>query len=140
MYLVNSILKETRGRWITKYQVLLFFMLRQLEITASLRNGDEMAWNLAVSEPNLCKCSTKLSLYKKFLKTFVKFTEKDMHQSLFFRAFCNFKRKLWHKCFPLNSDFFKKTFFLQNAFRSLLLLLEKSLRKYTEPTTRMLLQ
>ena len=117
MYLVNIILKEIRGRWITKYQVLLFFMLRQLKTTASLRNGDDTAWNLAISEPNFCKCSTKLSFYKKFLKNFVKFTEKDMHQNLFFRTFCNFKRRLWHKCFPLISDFFKKTFFFTKCLQ-----------------------
>ena len=43
MCLVSIILKEIRGRWIRKYQVLLFFMLRQIKTTASLRNGDEVA-------------------------------------------------------------------------------------------------
>ena len=108
-------------------------MLRQLKTTNSLRNGDEVAWNLAISEANLCRGSTKHSFYKRFLKNFVKFTEKDLCQSLFFKTFSNFKRRLWHKCF-------KSIFFLKNAVRSLFLLLEKSLRKYTKPTTRMLLQ
>ena len=39
MYLVSIIM----GGWIRKYQVLLFFMLRQLKTAASLRNGDEVA-------------------------------------------------------------------------------------------------
>ena len=43
MCLVSIILKEIRGRWIRKYQVLLFFMLRQLKTTASLRNSDKVA-------------------------------------------------------------------------------------------------
>ena len=108
MCLVSIILKEIRGRWIRKYQVLLFFMLRQLKTTDSLINSDEVAWNLAISEANLCRGSTKHSFYKTFLKNFVKFTEKDLCQSLFFKTFCNFKRRLWHKCFPLNSKIFQK--------------------------------
>ena len=105
MCLVSIILKEIRGRWIRKYQVLLFFMLRQLKTTASLRNGDEVARNLTISEANLCKGSTKHSFYKTFFN-FVKFTEKDLCQSLFFKIFCNFKRRLCHKCFALNSEMF----------------------------------
>ena len=115
MCLVSIILKEIRSGWIRKYQILLFFMLKQLKTTASLRNGDEVAWNLAISETNLCAGSMKQSFYKTFLKNFVKFTEKDLCLSLFFKTFCNFKRRLWHKCFPFNSEIFKKQFFLQNA-------------------------
>ena len=95
MCLVSIILKEIRGRWIRKYQVLLFFMLRQLKTTDSLINSDEVAWNLAISEANLCRGSQN-SFYKTFLKNFVKFTEKDLCQSLFFKTFCNFKRGLAH--------------------------------------------
>ena len=138
--MVSIILKEIRGGWIRKYQVLLFLMLRQLKTTASLRNGDEVAWNLAISEANLCRSSTKHSFYKTFLKNFVKFTETDLCQSLFFKTFCNFKRRLAQLFFFWILTFFKNKFFLRNAFRSLLLLLEKSLRKYTKPTTRMLVQ
>ena len=144
MCLVSIILKEIRGRWIRKYQVLLFFMLRQLKTTDSLINSDEVAWNLAISEANLCRGSTKHSFYKTFLKNFVKFTEKDLCQSLLFKTFFNFKRRFWRKCFPLNSETFLKHIFLRNAFRSLLLLLEKPLRNPWEinakPTTRILLQ
>ena len=112
MCLVSIILKEIKGGWMRKYQVLLFFMLRQLEATASVRNGDEVAWSLAISETNLCRGSTKHSFDKTFLKNFVKLTEKDLCQSLFFKIFCNFKRRLWHKCFRLNSEIFQKQKFL----------------------------
>ena len=112
MCLVSIVLKEIRSGWIRKYQVLLFFMLRQLKTTDSLINNDDVAWNLAISEANLCRGSTKHSFYKTFLKNFVKFTEKDLCQSLFFKTFCNFKRRLWHKCFPLNSEIFQKDFFV----------------------------
>ena len=117
MYLVIIILKEIRDGWIRKDQVLLFFMLRQLKTTDSLRNGDEVAWNLAISEANLCWGSTKHSFYKTSLKNFVKFTEKDLCQSLFFKTSCNFKRRLWHKCFPLNSEFFKKQIFFAKSLQ-----------------------
>ena len=83
-------------------------MLRQLKPTDSLISSHEVAQNLAIAEANLCRGSTKHSFYKTFLKSFVKFTEKDLCQSLFFKTFCNFKRRLWHKCFPLNSEIFKK--------------------------------
>ena len=104
MCLVSIILKEIRSGWIRKYQVLLF-MLRQLKTTDSLRNSDEVPWNLAISEANLCRGSQN-SFYKTFFKNFGKFTEKDLCQSLFFKTFCNFKRRLWHKSFPLNSEIF----------------------------------
>ena len=40
--LVSIILKEFMGGWIRKYQVYLFFMLRQLKTTDSLRNSDKV--------------------------------------------------------------------------------------------------
>ena len=90
-------------------------MLRQLKTTGSLRKGDEVSWNLAISEANLCRSSTKHSFCKTFLKIFIKFTEKDLCQSLFFQLFCNFKRRLWHKRFPLNSEIFEKHIFFKIA-------------------------
>ena len=96
-------------------------MVRQLKTTDSLRNNADVAWKLAISEANLCRGSQN-SFYRTFLKNFAKFTEKDLCQSLFFKTFCNFKRRLWHKCFPLNSEIFKNTFFckmpLGHCFRS----------------------
>ena len=104
-----------------------------------MRNSDEVASNLAISEANFCRGSQN-SFCKTFLKSFVKFTEKDLCHNLFFKTFCNFKKRLWHKCFPLNSDFFKKHIFLQNTFRSLLLLLENSLRNPWEITKNLPLE
>ena len=133
------IFKKIRGRLIIKYQVLLFFMLRSLKTTEYLINSDDVPWSLAILEANICWGSTKYSFYKTFLKNFVKFTEKDLCQSFFFKTFCNFKRRLWHIVFLWILKSFKKIFFTK-CFRSLLLLLDKSLRKYTKPTTRMLVQ
>ena len=77
-------LKEIRGGWVRKYQVLLVFLLRQLRTTASLRNGNGVVWNLAISEANLCRGSTKHSFYKAFLKNFcVIYRERPVPESLF---------------------------------------------------------
>ena len=104
MCLVSIILKEIRSGWIRKYQVLLFFMLRQLKATDSLRNSDEVAWNLAISEANLCRGSQK---------SFVKFTEKNLGQSLFFNYSATLKEDSGTSAFLWILKFFKNTFFCQ---------------------------
>ena len=105
MCLVSIILKEIRGGWIRKYQALVISMLRQLKTTNSLRNSDEVAWHLAISEAKYCRGSQN-SFYKTYLKNFAKFTEKELCQSLFLKTFCKFRRRFWHKCCPFNSEIF----------------------------------
>ena len=46
MCLGRMIWKQIRGGWIRKYQVLLFFKLRQLKTTDSLINSDEVLQNI----------------------------------------------------------------------------------------------
>ena len=65
---------------------------------------------------------------KGVLKNFTKFTGKDLCQSLFsdkvaeFRAqTCNFIKRLWHRCFPVNFAKFFKNFFFIKTFWWLLL-------------------
>ena len=79
--MASIILKEIRGGWIKKYQVFLFFMLRQLKTTVSLGNGDEVASDLAISEANLCRGSTTHSSYSK--KFFEIYGERPVPESLF---------------------------------------------------------
>ena len=104
--LASIILKEIRGGWIRKYQVLLFFYVE------AIKNNwffERQWWGglkcRSISEANLCRGSQNI-FHKTFLKNFVKFTEKNLCQSLFFKTFCHFKRRHWHKCFPLNSEIF----------------------------------
>ena len=58
---------------------------------------------------------------KEVLKNFVKFIAKHLCQSLFFtkvaglRAATLLKKRLWHRCFPVNSAKFVRTPFLQNT-------------------------
>ena len=111
MCLVSIILKEIWGKWKRKYQVLLFFMLRQLKTTASLRNSDKVAWNLAISEANLCRGSTKHSFYKTFLKNFVKFTEKDLCRVSFLKYSATLKEGSGTSVFLWVLKFFKTHFF-----------------------------
>ena len=110
MCLVSIIFKKIRGGWMRKYQVLLFFMVRQLKTTDSLRNNADMAWNLAISEANLCRGS-KNSFYKTFLKNFMKFTEKDLWQVSFLKHSATLKENSGTSVFLWILKFFKNTFF-----------------------------
>ena len=68
MYLASIIFKEIRCGWIRKYQVLLFFMLRQLKTTDSLRNSDELVWNFALFQKQIFVEVLKTASTKHFLK------------------------------------------------------------------------
>ena len=95
------------------------------------RSGDmNVTWNLAAPEANLCGSSTNIAV----LKNFATFTEKDLCTSLFLKHATLLEKRPWHKCFPFNS---KKTPFLQNPLRRLLLLLGKLPRKHTYKTCQM---
>ena len=57
---------------------------------------------------------------KGILRNFAKITEKHLSQSFFFNKVAGIrpatllKKRLWHKCFPVNFAKFLKTHFLQN--------------------------
>ena len=69
----------------------------------------------------------RCAIVKGVLRNFLKFTGKHQCQSLFFNKVASlrpatlFKKRLWHKCFPLNFVKFPRTTFLQYAFVQLLL-------------------
>ena len=73
------------------------------------------------------RCSVKIAV----LKNFAKFTGKHLCQSLFFNKVAGLslqlyeKKRLWHKCFPVNFTKCLKTPFLEN--NSGLLLMNLSL-------------
>ena len=58
---------------------------------------------------------------KRVLKNFAKFTGKHLCQSLFFKKVAGvrpatlLKKRLWHRCFPVNFAKFLITSFLQNS-------------------------
>ena len=57
--------------------------------------------------------------YKKsVLRNFAKFIEKHLCQNLFIKVL---KKKLWHRCFPVNFAKFLKTSFLPEPFRQVFL-------------------
>ena len=66
-------------------------------------------------------------LKKSVLKNFLKFTGKHLCQSPFFKKVVGLrpvtllKKRLWHRCFPMNFTKFSRTLFLQNTFGRLLL-------------------
>ena len=59
---------------------------------------------------------------KGVLRNFTKFTGKHLCQSLFFNKVAGLrpatllKKRLWHRCFPVNFVKFLRTPFLQNTF------------------------
>ena len=76
------------------------------------------------------EAATRGALWKKSaLVNFTKFTGKHLCQSLFFkklaglRAATSLKKKLRHKCFPVNLAKFLRTPYLQNTSARLLLIL-----------------
>ena len=85
----------------TFYHVLLIFLQNDRHMTEAV----------------VQKCSVK----KVFFKNFAKFTGKHLCQSLFFdkvtclRPTTLLKRRLWHRCFPMNSaKFFRTPSFIEH--------------------------
>ena len=64
---------------------------------------------------------------KGVLRNFAKFTGKHLCQSLFFNKVADLrpatllKKRLWHRCFPVNFAKFLRIPFLENTFELLLL-------------------
>ena len=70
---------------------------------------------MAIFRSSHRRCSTR----KGALRNFTKFTGKHLYQSLLL------KKRLWHRCFPVNFAKFLKTLFLQNTSGRLLLYLRQ---------------
>ena len=68
---------------------------------------------------------------KGVLRNFAKFTGKHLCQSLIFtkglRPATLLKKRLWHKCFPVNFAKFLRTPFLKEHLRWLLLFIEDAI-------------
>ena len=70
----------------------------------------------------------RCSIIKGVLRNFARFTGKHLCQDLFFDKVSGLwpatllKRRLWHRCFPVNFTKFLRTPFLQNTYGRLLLL------------------
>ena len=81
------------------------------------------------SEAVARRCSVK----KGVRRNFTKFTGKHLCQSFFFnkvagvRLVTLLKKRLWHRCFPVNFVKFLRTPFLQNTFGRLLLTCDQNL-------------
>ena len=79
----------------------------------------------------------RCSLKKGVLGNFTKFTGKHLYQSHFFNKVASLrpatllKKRLWHRCFPMNFAKFLKTPFLQNISRRLLLQQTKNTPKFS---------
>ena len=131
MCFVSIILKRIRGGRIRKYQ-FLFFMLRQLKRSDTLRNSEKVAWNSAILEANPFRGSQN-SFYKTFLKNFLKFTEKDLCRVSFLKYSATLKEGSGTSVFLWVLKFFKTHFFakcLQVTASAPWKITQKSLRNH----------
>ena len=83
---------------------------------------------------------------KGVLRNFAKFTGKHLCQSLFFNKVANLrsaallKKRLWHRCFPVNFEKFPRTAFIIEHLRWLLLSLVDSKYQYIQRNGNNLIQ
>ena len=87
--------------------------------------------------PNSATCSSPLTLIRvlstkavaQVFRNFAKFAGKHLCQSFFFNevAATSLKKRLWHKCFPVNFTKFRRTAFLKEHLRWLLMYLLRHL-------------
>ena len=77
---------------------------------------------------SICRSShRRCSMKKGVLRKFAKFTEKHLRQSVFFaglRPATLLKKRLWHRCFPVNFAKFLRTPFSRNISGRLLLYIQ----------------
>ena len=95
-----------------KVNVVIFYDMKKFIYSESLFN-------------TLCRSSHQsFSVRKDLLRNLTKFTGKHLCQSLFFNkvaAATLLKKRLWHRCFPVNFEKFQRTPSLQNTSWWLLL-------------------
>ena len=90
-------------------------------------------WKMTFN-PDTAKPAHKVTLYRKarssfpevfcrksVLRNFAKFTGKHLSESLFLRPATLLKKRLWHRCFPVNFAKFQRTPFFTEHLRWLLL-------------------
>ena len=73
---------------------------------------------------SICVRSSRPEVFckKGVFRNFTKSTWKPMHQSLFFNKVALLKKRLWHRCFPVNYvKFPRTTFFIEHLWWLLLL-------------------
>ena len=98
-----------------------------LKVISTVKLFSSQRWNYVVTYRSSHQmCSVKKSV----LRNFEKFTGKHLCQSIFFNKVAGLsprlspatllKKRLWHRCFPVNFAKFLRTPFLQNTSRRLL--------------------
>ena len=84
-------------------------------------------------------CLQRCSVRGGILRNFAKFTRKHLCQGLFFNKVAGLrpatllKKRLWHRCFPVNFVNLLRTTFLQNTSGGLLLNVKLLYENYTQP-------
>ena len=108
------------------FKITSCLFLRQLFITVFVRNFDLAIFITCMSKFDIQSTNDRNSRPEVFckkvvLRNFAKFTGKHLCQSLFFNKVAGLKsptllkKRLWHRCFPVNFAKFLRTPFLQNT-------------------------
>ena len=98
--------------------------------------------SIFISSPHFRSSRQRYPNKKSVLRNFTKFTGKHMCQNLFFnkvagvRLSTSLKKRLWHRCFPVDFVKFLRTPFLQNTSGRLLLSLPLPLHNSCLITTK----
>ena len=102
---------------------LLFDLICYCKKSSTNENVAAKGYTIGMIQAAKRKCSIK----KGVLRNLSKFTGKQLCQSLFFdkaadlRPTTLLKKRLWHRCFPVNFEKFLRAHFLQITFGRLLL-------------------
>ena len=125
-----KIISFTFNNFFTSYSILVNSAARKLRAIGTVRSNRTESCSFGVtkederaSRSSHRRCSVK----KGVLRSFAKFTRKHLCQSLFFNEVADLrpatllKKRLRHRCFPVNFAKFLRTPLLQNTSRRLVL-------------------
>ena len=98
----------TREKNLLFFNLLFLLLLSEKRLSPGSSLAVAMRGQFAYNRSSRRRCSLK----KGVLRNFAKFTGKHLCQRLFFNRE---KKRLWHRCFPVNFVKFLRTTFLQNT-------------------------
>ena len=99
----------------------------------------EFVWRTSIWMSLGCTDTLEVFCKKDVVRNFSKFTSKKIWQSLLLNKVAGLlKKRLWHRCFPVNFAKFLRTPFSQNTSRRLLLALLRNVHKSYEFLSKLL--
>ena len=125
---VKQIYTREKNKYLNSIMVfafsISFFCWNEITKKSSIKEDTRKMENCKANHILDRSSHRRCSVRKDVLRNFAKFTGKHLCQGLFMSGpkACNFiKKRLWHRCFPVNFAKVLRTLFLQNTSRRLLL-------------------